>query len=70
MKICFVIEEKVAGVSGADRMIDRKPSDRRDIAETLIAEAQGARVKAHVQAMLSRMRARHRTQPKQAANFA
>jgi hypothetical protein len=48
-------------------MTDRKPSDRRAVAETLIAEAQAARVKAHVQAVLSRLNARRQTQIKQAA---
>jgi hypothetical protein len=59
--------KKVVGVSGADRMTDRKPSDRRAVAGTLIAEAQAARVKAHVQVMLSHMKARRQTQLKQAA---
>ena len=57
----------MVGVSGVDRMIDRKPSDRRAVAETLIAEAQAARVKAHVQVMLSRLKSRRQTQLKQAA---
>ena len=59
--------KKVVGVSGVDRMIDRKPSDCRAVAETLIAEAQAARVKAHVQVMLSHMKSRRQTQLKQAA---
>jgi hypothetical protein len=50
--------------------MDGKLSDRRAAAETLIAEAQAARVKAHVQVMLLQLKARHRTQLKQAAQFA
>ena len=70
---CLILEDilchrgKVAGMSGAEQMIDRKPSDSRGIAEDLIAEAQAARIKTHVQAMFSRLKARHRTQPKQTA---
>jgi hypothetical protein len=48
-------------------MTDRKPSDRWAVAETLIAEAQAARIKAHVQVMLSHLKARRQTQLKQAA---
>ncbi|EIM26764.1 hypothetical protein MicloDRAFT_00033140 [Microvirga lotononidis] len=51
----------------ANRMTDRRPSDRLVVAETLIAEAQAARVKAHVQAMLFQLKARRQIQTKQAA---
>ena len=56
----------VAGMLGTDH----NPSDRRVAAETLIAEEQAARIKAHVQVMLSHLKARRQTQLKQAAKFA
>ena len=48
-------------------MMDRKLSGSRGAAENLIAEAQAARVKAHVQAMLFQLKARRQIQTKQAA---
>ena len=57
----------MADVSGANRKTDRKPSGRWAVAETLIAEAQAARVKAHIRAMLFQLKARRQVQTKQAA---
>jgi hypothetical protein len=59
--------KKVISVSAASRKTGRKPSDDRAVTETLVAEAQGAGVKAHVQAMLFQLKARQRIQLNQTA---
>jgi hypothetical protein len=48
----------VAGELEANTMADRKPSGDWRPAESLIAEAQAARVRAHVWTMLSRLKSR------------